>query len=79
MSKHSAEFRRHHHLDPRDPGAPTIDMGRPWWSPRAAWPAGVHFEDDPLPLPVTAGMVSSAAELCELSRFAEPEIEDVSG
>jgi hypothetical protein len=86
LSKHADRYRQYHYLDPQDPGV--ADIGHRWWKPRRAWPPGVRFADGPtervldrapLPLPVTAGMFSSAAALCEESRFTEPEIEDVSG
>jgi hypothetical protein len=85
LSKHADRFRRNHYLDPLDPGA--VDSSRAWWMPRTAWPAGMCFKDgetervldrDPLPLPVTAGMFSSTAALCEESRFAELEVDGVS-
>jgi hypothetical protein len=69
-------------------------MERHWWAPKRAWPADVKFEDvdaatlaferiadsDPLgPPPAPAGAYGCAAALCEMSRFAESEIEGVSG
>ena len=76
---------RQHRLDRDDAGQANANMREPpWWRPRREWPPGMHFTDgptervidrSPLPLPVAAGMYGCAADMCEASRFAEPEIQ----
>ena len=81
-------------LDRDEPNSPVLDIGKPWWLPKREWPPGMHFEDvdaatlaferltDNAPLtprPAPPGAYGCAAALCEASRFAEPEVEDISG
>jgi len=75
--------RRYHHLD-RD------DVGQ---KPLRGWPPGVRFEDvteaelafERLtdrampPAAAPAGAYGWAAGMCAMSRFAEPEIDGISG
>jgi hypothetical protein len=64
-----------------------------WWRQKRPWPPGMHFEDvslaelaferlaDTAPLgppPAPPGTIGCTAALCEMSRFAEPEVEAVS-
>jgi len=65
----------------------------PWWTPLREWPPGVHFSDvsaveraferladGGMPSrPIAAGVYGSSARQCITSRFAEPEIEGISG
>ena len=67
--------------------------GDRWWKQKKAWPALLKYEDvdaatlvlerltDTVPLgppPAPPGAIGCTAALCEMSRFAEPEVEAVS-
>jgi hypothetical protein len=91
VAKYEAAIRQRH-LDPDDVGRAPPES-RPWWQQRCEWPPGVHFEDVSAaelalerltdggmpPRPIPAGAYGCTAAMCEMSRFAEPEIEGVSG